>query len=93
MCGGNNLTKTVKLAPTPPGNDLLTKDEIGCKESIYPLDLYFCEECYHVQLGHVVDPEILYQKNYTYVSATSSKFVDHLSNYVDEMIKRFNLKE
>jgi len=92
MCGGNSLTKTVKLTPTPPGNDLLTKDEIGRDESIYPLDLYFCEECYHLQLGHVVNPEILYQKNYTYVSATSSQFVDHLSRYADEMIKRFNIK-
>ena len=92
MCGGKNLTKTIELTPTPPGNDLLTKEEIGRNESIYPLDLYFCEECYHVQLGHVVDPEILYQKNYTYVSATSSQFVDHLNKYADEMIKRFNLK-
>ena len=48
MCGGKNLTKTIELTPTPPGNDLLTKDEIGCNESVYPLDLYFCQSCTHV---------------------------------------------
>jgi SAM-dependent methyltransferase len=92
MCGATSLLKTVSLSPTPPGNDFLTKEELGRKEQLYPLDLYFCEECKHVQLGHVIDPTILYQKNYTYVSATSNQFVNHLKDFSDEMIKRFNLK-
>ncbi len=92
MCESKQLTKTVSLTPTPPGNDFLTKEELGRHEPIYPLDLYFCEDCHHVQLGHVVNPKILYQKNYTYVSATSSKFVNHLKNYAQDMIKRFKLK-
>jgi SAM-dependent methyltransferase len=44
-----------------------------------------------VQLGHVVDPKILYQKNYSYVSATSKNFVEHLKNYAKDMVERFNL--
>ena len=92
MCDGTSLTKVVELTPTPPGNDFLTKEEIGRDEPVYPLDLYFCEDCHHVQLGHVVDPKILYQKNYTYVSATSAHFVNHLQSYATDMIKRFNLK-
>ncbi len=91
MCGGISLTKAMGLKPTPPGNDLLTKEELGREEPVYPLDLYFCEDCYHVQLGHVVDPKILYQKNYTYVSATSDHFVNHLRIYATDMIKRFGL--
>src|SRR5207244_24121 len=47
--------------------------------------------CHHVQLGHVVDPKILYQNSYSYVSATSSKFVDHLRNYAQDMVRRFAL--
>jgi len=94
MCGGESLTKTVSLTPTPPGNHLLTIEELelGRDEQVYPLDLYFCEDCRHVQLGHVVDPEILYQKNYTYVTATSAQFVSHLRDYVTDMIERFELK-
>ena len=92
MCGGGVLTKTVSLAPTPPGNDFLTKEELGKDEQVYPLDLYFCEDCHHVQLGHSVDPQILYQKNYTYVSATSLQFVRHLQRYATDMIELFELK-
>jgi len=92
MCGESLLTKVMSLTPTPPGNDFLTKEELGRDELVYPLDLYFCEVCHHVQLGHVVDPKILYQKNYSYVSATSAHFVNHLKNYAAEMVGRFGLQ-
>lgn len=92
MCDGENLERAMSLTPTPPGNDFLSKNELGRKEEVYPLDLYFCKDCFHIQLGHVVDPKILYQKNYTYVSSTSAHFVNHLANYAKDMVKRFNLK-
>jgi len=82
----------MSLTPTPPGNDFLTKEELGREEPVYPLDLYFCEGCHHVQLGHVVDPQILYQKNYSYVSATSAHFVNHLKEYAAKMVDRFGLQ-
>ena len=92
VCGEESLTKVMSLTPTPPGNDFLTKAELGRDEPVYPLDLYFCEACYHVQLGHVVDPKILYQKNYSYVSSTSAHFLGHLKNYANDMVNLFDLK-
>ena len=92
MCGSNSLDQAISLTPTPPGNDFLTLDELGRNEPVYPLDLYFCKECHHIQLGHVVDPKILYQKNYSYVSATSSPFVNHLKSYAEDMVARFSLE-
>lgn len=91
MCDGSSLSKAMGLTPTPPGNDFLSKEELGRHEEVYPLDLYFCEDCHHLQLGHVVSPKILYQKNYTYVSATSAHFVNHLETYSKDMIERFKL--
>ena len=78
MCGEYSLKKGMSLTPTPPGNDFLKKHELEIDERKYPLDLYFCQTCFHIQLGHIVNPKILYQKNYTYVSATSAHFVNHL---------------
>jgi len=92
MCGEESLAKVMSLTPTPPGNDFLTKEELGREEPVYPLDLYFCKGCHHVQLGHVVDPQILYQKNYSYVSATSAHFVSHLKKYATDMVERFELQ-
>ena len=92
MCDSKSLKKAMSLSPTPPGNDFLSKDELHHVEDKYPLDLYFCNKCFHIQLGHVVKPEILYQKNYSYVSATSQHFIDHLEQYSKDMISRFGLQ-
>jgi len=92
MCDGGNLEKVMALTPTPPGNNFLAQSELTMPEPSYPLELYFCRECHHLQLGHVVDPRILYQNDYSYVSATSLKFVEHLRGYAAEIVGRFALK-
>ena len=92
MCECLNPVKVMALTPTPPGNNFLNKAELDFPEPTYPLDLYFCGECHHVQLGHVVDPKILYQKDYFYVSGTSLNFVEHLRQYALDMVMRFELK-
>jgi len=92
MCDCESLDLVMALTPTPPGNNFLRESELGRPEPTYPLELYFCRHCHHLQLGHVVDSKILYQNNYTYVSATSSKFVEHLRAYAEEMIRMFHLK-
>ena len=93
MCDASDLVRVLSLTPTPPGNSFLKKSEIGKSEPRYPLDLYFCNDCHHVQLGHVVDPRILYQNDYTYVSGTSAHFVRHLEDYAADMVRRFALQE
>ena len=72
LCGSLSLEKSLVLTPTPPGNNFLKKIEEGKEEREYPLELYFCTQCSHIQLGHVVDPSFLFQNNYSYVSSTSS---------------------
>jgi len=91
VCESENIETVVKLASSPPGNNFVSKDNLNIQEEEFPLELRFCNDCFHIQLGHVVDPEFLFQNNYSYVSSTSEVFVEHLSNYADHVISRFNL--
>ena len=91
LCLGRELKRVIELTPTPPGNRVLHPDEVGEAMPAYPLEVYFCLSCFHLQLGYVVDPKILYQRRYTYVSATSPVFVEHLRDYAHAMIERFSL--
>jgi SAM-dependent methyltransferase len=92
MCDRGNLRKVLTLKPTPPGNRFLSAEQLSLPEPTYPLELHFCLDCHHVQLGHVVSPRILYQDSYSYVSATSAKFVEHLRTYAGEMVERLALQ-
>ena len=93
ICESSKIIKVVELTATPPGNNFLSKDQIGTQEKEYPLELYFCNECFHIQLGHVVDPSFLFQNHYSYVSGTSPVFVDHLRVYAEYIVRLFNIKE
>ncbi len=93
LCDGNDLTRVIELTPTPPGNHFVEAHECDEPQQAYPLELYFCRDCAHVQLGHVVDPEILYRRNYSYVSATSPVFVEHLRQYAHHMKQEFDIPE
>lgn len=43
--------------------------------NIYPLKLKYCPNCFHCQLSHAVNPELLF-KTYKYVSGTSQTGID-----------------
>lgn len=91
MCCSSNLVKVMELTPTPPGNNFIKKLPLEEPEVSFPLDLYFCSNCYHLQLGHVVSPKILYQTDYTYLTSTSAYFVKHLTKYAESMVNKFSL--
>ncbi len=91
VCKEKKLTKVLSVGPTPLANDFLSKDKIDLPELFYPLDLYFCNSCSMVQLGHVVDPNILF-RNYVYVSSTSPVFVNHFVSFAQDVVDRFSFK-
>lgn len=76
------------LAPTPPANAFLSKAQLEEKEEKFPLDVFFCESCAHVQLLDVVDPEVLF-RNYVYVSGTSPVFVKHFEDYANVLTSKY----
>lgn len=90
VCKSKNLTKVMVLGPSPLANAFLTKDQIDLGENFYPLDLYFCNNCSFLQLGHVVDPEVLFG-DYVYVSSTSKVFIKHFEDFANKVFKDYEL--
>ncbi len=88
LCGGKHLTEVVKLAPTPPANAFVPASDLGKAQERFPLDVFFCEDCAHVQLLDVVDPRVLFE-HYVYVSGTSPVFVKHFEDYAAFVMDRF----
>ena len=50
------------------------------------MEVNFCADCAHLQLSHVINPEILF-RNYVYVSGTSPVMVQHLKEYASGAIE------
>lgn len=88
LCGGKDLAPVLELTPTPPANAFVGKDALNTEQACFPLDIFFCKTCSHVQLLDVVDPGVLFE-NYVYVSGTSPSFVKHFEDYADTVVARF----
>src|SRR3989344_4948794 len=92
VCKSTKLINVLQFGMTPLANAFLKEDQLDLPEAFYPLEVYFCENCTFLQLGHIVSPVTLF-KNYVYVSSTSPVFVNHFKEFASQMIKRFNLTE
>ena len=90
LCNSNKITKTFSLQPTPPANAFVKKEQLNTIQECFPLDVYQCESCFHVQLLLVVDPEFLFNE-YVYVSGTSKIFINHFKKYAHDIIDEYNI--
>lgn len=84
-CGGSHLFPSLILGKQPLANNFMS-EEIDLP--VYPLGVNVCNNCYHVQLTHTVDPKIIYS-NYLYVAGTSQTLKDYskwFAGYVSERL-------
>lgn len=88
LCDGKDLAKVLTLTPTPLANAVVSQHERGLEQRRYPIELWLCRGCAHVQLLDVVNPRSLYD-HYVYVSGTSPVFVRHFEAYSSYVCERF----
>lgn len=92
LCNSSDLISVLKLESTPPANAFVTEEQKNKKQICFPLELFFCKHCYHVQLLDVISPKLLFE-NYVYVSGTSKVFVKHFEEYAKEILKKYPLSK
>ncbi len=90
LCNSPHVELVVPLKPTPVAEKYVTKDELNQEQAVYPLDLYMCQDCGHVQLLDVVDARFLYDK-FTYKSAGTKPLVQHFGEVAQRTCKRYGV--
>ncbi len=83
-CGSNKLFLQLNLGTQALANNCI--DNLQVDEPKFPLAVNRCEDCYHLQLTHAVDPMLIYT-HYLYVSGTSKTGRDHFewfANFAQE---------
>lgn len=90
LCDGGRLELVVPLAPTPVAEKYVTKEELDKPTPSYPLDLYICLDCGHVQMMDVVDPAFLFD-NYTYESGKTKRIVEHFDEVAAATMGRYKV--
>jgi len=78
-CDLADIEVLLDLNNQPLANSYHKEDEVLDE---YPLGVNICNNCYHIQLTHIVNPDLLF-KNYLYVSGTTSTLQHNMKWFAD----------
>lgn len=87
-CGSKNLILYLPLGDQALANAFLSPQDVNKPEPKFPLEVFYCGDCFHSQLGYTVNPDVMF-RNYLYVSGTSDAIRKHFAEYAREVFDRF----
>ena len=85
LCHGQNVEPVVKLAPIPLAEKYTTTPEATNDAQVFPIDLYMCHDCGHVQCLDIIDSDTLWS-DYTYHSAQTKGIIDHFEEVAAKVV-------
>lgn len=88
LCESNDLELVVKLKPIPPQENYVDSAALAREIGTYPVDLYMCTECGHVQQLDVLDSETLWE-GYTYFSGKAKGMIDHFNDFSSRVLNEY----
>lgn len=82
----HQIIPVINLGYVPLAGGFIKKINNIANEKFYPLELFFCPQCYLLQTNNVINKEILF-KNYYYHSSAIKTLVKHFKSNVDYLTK------
>lgn len=92
ICDNPKLKSALFLGYLPPVNQLYPIGSKPKEQPSYPAELLYCPKCHLVQLGLVVDPQVIFPKEYPYTSGTTKVLRDNFADLAREAKKLLNIK-
>jgi 2-polyprenyl-3-methyl-5-hydroxy-6-metoxy-1,4-benzoquinol methylase len=87
LCESPNVELVVALEPIPLAENYTTDSATAKGAPRFPVDLYMCADCGHVQQLDVVDSESLWE-NYTYYSGDAKGMPEHFNQVAANVLHR-----
>jgi len=85
LCNAGNVVCVVNLQPIPLSENYSFDREVARNRPRYPIDLYMCVDCGHVQHLDVIDPAVLWD-SYTYYSGDAKGMPEHFRASAEKFI-------
>lgn len=89
LCDSRQVEIAVPIKASPIADAYIPADRTADPQPLFPLDLYLCRTCGHVQLMDVVNPDVLFA-DYIYRSSSSASLVEHFRQYAADLVQRFS---
>jgi SAM-dependent methyltransferase len=87
LCDSPNVERVVKLEPIPLSENYTTEREPALQAPRFPVDVYMCADCGHVQQLDVIDSRNLWE-SYTYYSGDAKGMPEHFQQMADKILAK-----
>jgi methylation protein EvaC len=87
FCDSRRMGKVMDFGEVALAGGFLKLEQFD-QEQRFPLRVYFCEDCYAVQVVDKVPPDVLFH-NYFYFSSSINTLREHFQSYAEEVTARF----
>ena len=88
LCDGEDPVLVMPIGPSPIGDAYVGIDQKDDEQPLFPLDLYQCQICGHVQNLDIVNPDLMF-RDYIYNTSGSASLVQHFQKYADDVMESF----
>lgn len=89
-CGSEDLKEVIDLGQQPLANNLLRTQDLSQDEPKFPLDVWVCQQCWLMQISHIIPPVKLFSE-YVYFSSFSDQMLAHARQAVGRYVEEFGL--
>lgn len=90
VCKSTDLHKFLDFGIQPAADAFLKKEQLNSDEPKFPLEVWFCKNCGHVQLGYIAPRKPLFE-SFTYLSSVSKTMRENFQDIANEAVSRFSL--
>jgi len=90
LCDSGKVDLVVKLEPIPLSEQYTTDSDAAKRMPRFPVDLYMCPDCGHVQQLDVIDSKSLWE-GYTYFSGQAKGMAEHFESVAAKVVKTYQL--
>lgn len=87
FCGSHSIEQVLDLGEVALAGAFVKPEQFAA-EAFHPLRVFFCADCYVLQLVDVPDPQVLFG-NYFYFSSAIRSLREHFFDYAGEVVARF----
>lgn len=93
VCGNSKLESIIFIDYLPPVNTMPPVGSRPAEQPAYPAEVLRCPRCELVQLGLVVDPNILFPPSYPYTSGTTKILRENFAELYREVMATYPIEK
>jgi len=92
FCNSSLNVEFANLGSSPLANSFIKSENFNLYEPFFPLEVFVCSKCFLVQLDEFENPSNIFSE-YAYMSSFSNSWLNHIEEFVNTCIEKFDIKK